>query len=400
MVHDVDVLIIGAGPAGATAGAWLAQRGHRVVALERAIFPRWVIGESLLPRCNDLLAEAGLLEAVQARNFQVKEGAAFLHGDEYRRFCFADVFEGEQPSTFQVPRHDFDQTLATAARGHGVDIRFGCEVQAVEAGPPHTITARDLETEETFTYRARYLLDCSGYGRVLARMWQLDAPSPLPPRTAICTMIEGDRRPEGAEAGDIVIAIHEGKWIWMIPFSNGRTSIGVVGNDLDSLGPNDRSRLFAAVRGEPYAAKRLAKAVPVQPTRRLSAWSTKVNRLYGPGWALAGNAADFLDPVFSSGVCLALESAVASAARVHQELTEGSADWESYVSMIEQATSVFREFVTGWYRGDLARIFFAKHHSASITQSITSVLAGYVLNKRNSLVRNPEGGLAALLRAV
>src|SRR5262245_22671564 len=129
---DADVLIIGAGPAGSVAGSLLARHGHRVITLEAGTLPRFQIGESLLPRSNDILAEAGLLEAVVARRYQPKNAALFLDGERRARFCFADVFPGQRTQTFQVPRDDFDQTLATAARGHGVDIRFNHKVEVIE----------------------------------------------------------------------------------------------------------------------------------------------------------------------------------------------------------------------------------------------------------------------------
>src|SRR5215470_15063849 len=132
---DADVLIIGAGPAGSVASSLLARCGHRVIALEAGHFPRFQIGESLLPRCNDILEEAGLLAAVIARRYQVKNAALFLEGSERERFCFAEVFPGQRTQTFQVPRGDFDQTLATAARAHGLDVRFNHRVEAVEFLP-------------------------------------------------------------------------------------------------------------------------------------------------------------------------------------------------------------------------------------------------------------------------
>src|SRR5216683_327019 len=121
---DADVLVIGAGPAGSVAGSLLARSGRRVIVLEAATFPRFQIGESLLPRCNDILDEAGLLEAVVSRRYQAKNAAVFLEGAARERFCFAEVFPGQRTQTFQVPRADFDQTLATAARAHGVNVCF------------------------------------------------------------------------------------------------------------------------------------------------------------------------------------------------------------------------------------------------------------------------------------
>jgi flavin-dependent dehydrogenase len=399
-----DVAIIGAGPAGSAAGAWLAGRGRRVVCLERGWFPRHTIGESLLPHCNVLLREAGLFGAVEARNYMPKRGATFVRGDRLERFCFARGLPGDDEATFQVPRDDFDRTLATAARARGVDLRFGHEVETARADEGGaTLGVRDVETGERSEIGARFLLDCSGPGRVLAKLWSLDQPSGLPPRNAYFTQVEGDQRPEGELEGDIWVCLHpKGTWLWIIPFSDGRTSVGVVGDD-DRFDPaaGERARLFDAIRTEPNAAKRLARAAPVLRTMSLRAWTTKTERTHGPGWALAGNAGDFLDPIFSSGVCLALESSLL-AARLTDRVLEGHAvDWGvEFAAPIASAVGVFRSFVEGWYRGDVPKIFFAREKLERVQRQVTSVLGGNVLNTDNPLVRDPEGALRTLLSFV
>src|SRR5215510_2265269 len=194
---DPDVLIIGAGPAGSVAGSLLARQCHRVITLAAGTLPRFQIGESLLPRSNDILADAGLLDAVDARRYQPKNAALFLDGERRERFCFADVFPGQRTQTFQLP--------------------------------------------------TRFVLDCSGYGRVLPRLLGLEKPSEIPPRVALFTWVEGDDRPPGDLEGDIWICIHpRGAWGWIIPFSNGRTSVGLVmpQADYDSVSGCDRDRLF------------------------------------------------------------------------------------------------------------------------------------------------------------
>jgi flavin-dependent dehydrogenase len=399
-----DVAIIGAGPAGSAAAAWLAGRGRRVVCFERGWFPRHTIGESLLPRCNDLLREAGLFDAVKARGYMPKRGATFVRGDECERFCFARGLPGDGEATFQVPRDDFDQTLATAARARGADLRFGHEVESAHADEGGArLSVRDVEAGTTFEVGARFLLDCSGPGRVLARLWQLERPASLPTRSAYFTMVEGDDRPAGELEGDIWVCLHpRGLWLWIIPFSDGRTSVGVVGDD-DRFDPaaGPRERLFEAVRTDPNAARRLGRAAPVLKTMALRAWSTSTARTYGPGWALAGNAGDFLDPVFSSGVCLALESSLLAARLVDDTLEGRPVDWhERFAAPVASAVSVFRSFVEGWYRGDVPKIFFAREKLDRIQRQVTSVLGGNVLNADNPLVRDPEGSLRTLLSFV
>jgi flavin-dependent dehydrogenase len=374
-----------------------------VTCLEAGTFPRFQIGESLLPRCNDILEEAGLLEAVVSRRYQPKNAAVFLQGRERERFCFAEVFPGQRTQTFQVPRTDFDQTLATAARAQGVDIRFNQRVDAVELSAGEArVSATDLESNEPVHLRARYLIDCSGYGRVLPRLLGLERPSTLTQRMAIFTWVEGDRRPQGELEGDIWVCLHpRGAWIWIIPFSNGRTSVGAVMERslYESIPGCDRDRLFSLLREDANAWSRLERAVPVLKTMKLEAWSAAVERLYGPGWVLTGNAAEFLDPVFSSGVTLALESSSRAARLVHRSLSGEAVDWEAeYGAVVQKAVDVFKVFVRSWYAGELPRILLRQNKADSIKRAITAILGGYVLDEKNPFVRDAAGMLSALMK--
>jgi flavin-dependent dehydrogenase len=403
---SVDVLVIGAGPAGSVAAAQLARRGFRVLVVERQWFPRHVIGESLLPRCNELLAKAGLLQAVEARGYMVKHGALFLRGDERQRFQFRESLGGDWTSSFQVPRDDLDQTLATAARGLGADVRFGCEVRGLRfegEGAEATVVA---EGQGEARVRARFVLDCSGPARVLSRALSLDEPADILARVAIYTHVEGDVRPQGDEEGDIWVVLHQARaWLWIIPFSNGRTSVGAViePSALDAVaGDGDGERLWALVRTDRQAAARLGGARQVQPIRRLHNWTSVTRKLHGPGWAVAGNAGDFLDPVFSSGVMFALESGTLAAEAAARQLSGEEVDWErDYQERLRGAVQVFRTFVKAWYEGELAEIFFSQKKAHRAIQSITSILGGNVFNQENWLVRrDTRAGLEMLLSAV
>ncbi len=400
---DADVLVIGAGPAGSVAGSLLARSGHSVITLEAGTFPRFQIGESLLPRCNDILDEAGLLPAVIARRYQVKNAALFLEGPERERFCFGEVFPGQRTQTFQVPRGDFDQTLATAARAQGVQVQFSHRVEGVEFLQDEAwVTATDLESQIPLRLRARFVLDCSGYGRVLPRLLGLERASVLTPRLALFTWVEADERPAGDAEGDIWICIHPRRaWAWIIPFSNGRTSVGLVMDRsiYDSVSGCDRDRLFRLLWEDDNVRQRLKGASPVLKTVKLEAWSAAVDRLYGPCWALTGNAAEFLDPVFSSGVTLALESASRAAKLVHRSLKGERVDWEAeYAAVVAKAVGVFRVFVRAWYEGELPRLLMRKNKTDRLKRAITAILGGYVLDPDNPFARNPDAALSALLK--
>ena len=403
-IESTDILIIGGGPAGSAAGAYLHKRGQKVLCLEAGWFPRFVIGESLLPRCNDLLEEAGLLDAVKARNYIVKPGAAFLRGDEIERFPFSDALAGDCPTTFQVPRDDFDQTLATEARRQGLDLRFGHRVEAIRFDDEGATAQVSIEGSSPIEVRARFVIDCSGYGRVLPRLLDLERPALLPRRVSCFTHFEKDARPEGSLEGEIWVCMHPvNGWIWIIPFSNGRTSVGLVcdGTYWDALSGNAETRLMRYLREEPNAERRLREAAQVAPVRVIDGYSKKVDRLHGPRWVVVGNASDFLDPVFSSGVTLALESSLLAAKLAERTLAGQAVDWDSeYDAVLGKAVGVFLNFVEAWYRGELPTIFFHPKKSDEVRRRVASVLGGYVLKDENPFVRIPREYLQTLHRLV
>jgi len=393
----VDVLVIGAGPAGSIVAAKLARAGRSVLVVERSAFPRHVIGESLLPRCLDLLRDAGLLEAVEARGYEPKHGATFYRAGKTQRFAFEDNLPGDFPYAFQVPRDDFDQTLATAASKLGADVRFGVTVRDVRIdedgrGPRATATLHDEFFQREVVVEAKFVVDASGPGRVLAKAFHLEEPADILARSARYTHVEGDVRPSDVSAGDIWVTLHEnGAWLWIIPFSNGRTSVGVVAEEsvFDAQPGTEAEKFWAIVRGEPAARARLERARQAMPTQVLRAWTTRTKKLSGRGYALVGNAGDFLDPVFSSGVMFALESGSLAADLVARELAGDPVDWDTeYEGILKQAVAVFRTFVKAWYTGELPDLFFFDKKPMSAIRHITSVLGGNVRNTLNPFVSN------------
>src|SRR3954470_11383420 len=184
-----DVLIIGAGPAGAMSAALLAQRGFKVLVLERQQFPRFSIGESLLACSMQLLEEAGMVEAVMARGFQFKNGAAFDRNGEFSEFNFAEKTSAGYPFTFQVPRADFDATLAAEAARHGAEIRFEVEITAVDfSGAQAKVPSRAADGALEL-HEPKFVLDASGFGRTLPKLLDLHRPSTFPARAAIFTHV-------------------------------------------------------------------------------------------------------------------------------------------------------------------------------------------------------------------
>ncbi len=423
MPTDFDVLIIGAGPAGSTSASHLHRAGFRVLVVEKLHFPRFVIGESLLPHCMDLLQDADLLEAVAAQQFMQKNGAVFHRNGQTCNFDFASQFTAGWKFTYQVPRGDFDKALADAVAARGVEILYGHGVAAVEFNPPFgvppsggsppeppkggtpsaTVTlTRPDGTQRTVT--AKFILDCSGYGRVLPRLLDLERPSNFPVREALFTHVTGDSRPVGREEGKIWACQHpEGAWLWIIPFSNGKTSVGAVAEpEFFARYPTDpEQRLRAIIASDPSAGPRLAQAQFTFAPQKISGYACAVKQLFGPQFALVGNATEFLDPIFSSGVTLALASANRAAKVLIRQLRGESPDWQTeYADHVMQGINAFRAYVSAWYDGTLHEIFFAASANPDIMRQICSVLAGYVWDRNNPYVTQPERALPLLAKIV
>ena len=401
---EVDVLIIGAGPAGSTAAALLHREGFKLLVVEKQTFPRFVIGESLLPHCMDLLQEAGLLEDVVARNFMQKNGAVFHRDGQTCNFDFAAQFTAGWTHTFQVPRGDFDKTLADGVAARGVEILYGHGVTAVsfdEAQATVTIKPPD-GTPRRVT--AKFVLDCSGYGRVLPRLLDLEKPSHFPVREALFTHVTGDQRPAGREEGKIWACQHpDDAWLWIIPFSNGKTSVGAVAAPefFTRYPAEPEARLRAILASDPSAGPRLANAQFTFVPQKISGYSCAVKQLFGPRFALVGNATEFLDPIFSSGVTLALASANRAAKVLIGQLRGEAPDWQTeYADYMMQGINTFRAYVSAWYDGTLHQIFFAARANPSIMRQICSVLAGYVWDRSNPFVTQPERALPLLAKII
>ncbi len=398
-----DVTVIGAGPAGTITAALLNAAGLDVAIFERTQFPRFVIGESLLPICNDVLTDARLFDLVDAQGYQVKTGAVFLRGDEVCEYDFGQQFTDGATWTWQVPRAEFDNVLAEGVQELGVPIFFEHSVNDVELGgvPQLSIEGPDDTTTDV---RSRFIVDASGYGRVLPRLLDLDQPSDQPRRRAMFTHVLGDKRPSGPDSGRIWVIIHkEDVWIWIIPFADGRTSVGVVAPPgfYDDLSDDPETCLRAIIDSNPNARGRLSdvdlKFSPVS----IENYSIGIKQLFGEGYCIVGNATEFLDPVFSSGVALAMQSARQSSGLIIRQLNGESVDWQvEYADFMTRGIDTFRTFVNAWYDTTLHKIFFASNVNQEFKSMICSALAGYVWDLDNPFVRNHERKLGQLLKLV
>lgn len=401
-VENCDVVVIGAGPAGSVAAALLRQQGRQVLVLEREQFPRFSIGESLLPQSMAYLEQAGMLQAVVEAGFQYKNGAAFVRGERYTAFDFRDKHSTGWGTTYQVQRANFDHLLAQQAQRQGAEIRFQHAVTAVDLdGDKPRLTVRQADGKE-YQVEAGFILDASGFGRILPRLLDLETPSNFPVRGAIFTHIEDGITAPDFDRNKIRVTVHPEHcdvWYWLIPFAGGRCSIGVVAKTafLDQYQGSDTERLRALVNEDPASRELLANARWDTPARSIVGYSANVKSLWGKGYALLGNAGEFLDPVFSSGVTIALKSASLAAQVLQKHFSGVQVDWENeYAIPLKKGVNTFRTFVESWYTGGFQDVIFHEHQQPEIRRMISAILAGYAWDETNPYVRESKRRLKAL----
>ena len=389
-MEEVDIFIIGAGPAGSISAAKLAQEGFRVKVVDKVGFPRFVIGESLLPRCNELLENANMLEAVEKAGFQYKGGAVFEdENGGYVALDFSNNLGQKWGSSFQVKREEFDKILIDDAEAKGADVEYGVAVVDYDE-TDNIVTTEDKEGNRK-QYKAKKVLDASGYGRVLPRILNLEADSSLALRRATFARVDNDIRPDDEREGYIFIDVvgDNEAWVWNIPFSDGTTSVGIVSTEehFESYGMSDEEFWEKIIHSHPHTSKRYKNSKRTVDVGSISGYSSAVTKLYDKNYILTGNASEFLDPVFSSGVTLALESGAKAAELVARELKGEAIDYkEEYEEYMMLGINVFRDYVNGWYDGKLQTILFSDKKTDDIVKKIISILSGYVWDKNNSFV--------------
>ncbi|MBN3766759.1 NAD(P)/FAD-dependent oxidoreductase [Burkholderia sp. Ac-20365] len=397
----VDVAIIGAGPSGAVAAALLRKAGRSVLVLERQHFPRFSIGESLLPQSMAYLEEAGMLQSVVEAGFQYKNGAHFVYRDKVSAYDFRDKHSEGWGTTYQVERAAFDDLLIRCAAQQGADVRFGHTVNAMKTGDAPMLDVTD-EAGNAYQVHARFVLDASGFGRVLPRLLNLEAPTRMPTRAAIFTHVRDGIPVEAHDRNKITVAVHpehRDVWYWMIPLANGRSSVGCVAEAafLDVPEAEREAKLRALIHSEPTLNRLIGNAPFLMPVRHIGGYSANVERLHGAGFALLGNAGEFLDPVFSSGVTIALRSAHLAVQTLERQLNGEVIDWQTaYDIPLRKGIDTFRAFVERWYTGELQDIIFYPEQTPMIRRMISAVLAGYAWDETNPYVADPVRRLNAL----
>ncbi len=406
MKIDYDVIVIGAGPAGSVAAARLLKDGLKVLVLEKMTFPRFVIGESLLPHCMDFLDKLDLLPCLEAQGFQEKTGVAFYHEDKHYQFHFNDQFTKDSwEYTWQVKRADFDKALIDEVEKRGAEVIYEAEVVAVDFSTAVQIVSyKRNQSEEIIRASARFVLDASGYGRVLPRLLDIEKTAPAIPRGAIFSHVIDNNRSDKAGNNIFIHAFRENTaWFWSIPFSDGSCSVGIVADKdfIEECAANDGAIYRSYLRDFPGLFGRFADSTLRFEPKVILNYAVSVQKMYGEGFALCGNATEFLDPVFSSGVTLAISSGYRSADLVCRTLSGEQVNWQvEYTDVMQSGIDVFRSYVNAWYDGTLSKIFFATNPNPEFMRQICSVLGGYVWDSENPFVSRHNKLLNSLAKIV
>ena len=379
---DYDVIVIGGGPAGSTAATRLRQLGRKVVLFERERFPRFHIGESLLPCSMPLFDALGVQSALKAANFLPKYAAEFVTADGTctRRYAFGDGLVPGPGSAYEVDRAEFDKVLLDHAAAQGVVVEQETQVVKFDCGKNGaSVTVRAPDGERTVS--AEVIVDATGQSSLLAGRFGLREMDQGLKNFAVFSHFEGATRHSGDREGDISVVLVPEGWWWVIPLRGDRTSVGLVAPARKLKGRKpDESYLHEQIEATPYLKERLANARRVAPVRSISDYSYVSKKLAGDRWLMVGDAGAFIDPVFSTGVYLGMTSAFRAAEAVDRALARGdtsAAMFKDYERFMRRIVGRYRAFVKGFYTPEFVEVLMAPSDWLKLRAAITSLLAGY-----------------------
>lgn len=386
-----DVLVIGGGPAGCAAATLLAQQGWQVTLLEKDRHPRFHIGESLLPMNIPILQRLGVLEQVRAIGV-LKLGADFPNDSGgYNTFRFAKALDAQSDYAFQVPRADFDRVLFAHARAAGADLREGIKVETVQLdGAQPLVQARSADGVHSF--RPRYLIDASGRDTFLGNKLKLKRANAQHQSAALFSHFRGVARRPGEDAGNISIYRHPHGWMWLIPLPDDVMSVGAVcyPEYMKTRQGDSEAFLMRTLALNPDVVERMAGAQRVAPVHATGNYAYECTRMSGPRWLMLGDAYAFVDPMFSSGVYLAMHSAERGAAMVDAALRDPAREARLQRGLekhLRRGLSEFKWFIYRFTSPTMRELFAQPRNVLQVEQAIVAMLAGDVFDNRAVLRR-------------
>lgn len=376
---SVDVVVIGGGPAGTTAATLLAQRGYECLVLEHSQFPRYHIGESLIPHTYGTLDRLGMLPKLQESAFPVKHSVRFVSpdGDDSDPFYFSETIRGPRARTWQVERSQFDRLCLENAQAAGVQIRQGVRVSnLLMQGDRVTGIVATAEGEEPQDVQAKVVVDASGRAGVIGQHLGLKVDVPGLNKAAVWSYYQGGFRLPGIDGGETtVFMLPERGWFWYIPLPGDVVSVGVVASPdyLFRETLDFEAAFLAQVAACKPLGQRLRHATRVERVRGLRRMAYRHRQVVGNGWLMVGDAAGFLDPIYSSGLYLALASAELAAECIHDAIEHGDPSAErlgAYVPRLLKGMGIIRALIHAFYDpkfsfGEFSRRF-PQHRAALI----------------------------------
>jgi flavin-dependent dehydrogenase len=378
MAEFFDIVIVGGGPAGSTAGTLLAQQGWNIAIFEKEQYPRFKIGESLLPGSLCTFERMGIKEKIDQADVIVKYGGKIVSacGTRTNRFLFSDVFRCKYPTSYQVERSMFDKLLLDHAAETGCRVFQG--VQVTDLGfDSDGVTVHTADSR----FRARYLIDCSGRNSLIGSRFKLRQNYPHLRKFSLFAHFEGVDREPGIDGTLTKMIRCQDRWIWMIPINAKKTSVGVVldAETFKRMKLKPEIAYTQILQENPQVMRQMSRARRITEVHAAGDFSFRNKRFTGDRWVLAGDAAGFIDPVWSSGVFIAVLSGEKAADMLDRTLRQPqrrAAEFARYERHLGRVLDLYLKFVTAWYTQEFAEVFFNPKQFFQIVPAVNSVLAG------------------------